>query len=92
MRLSDTESRHRGEERGRIIVACGLVAELAVAVAGIIERERPARPPEMLQLRFPHRLVGADSVEENQGVRSPPPTSTVPIFPSVVSMLAMPST
>ena len=92
VRLSDTESRHRGEDCGRKIVARGLVAELAVAVAGIVERERPARPPEMLQLRFPHRLVGADSVEENQGVRSPPPTSTVPIFPSAVSMLAMPST
>ena len=67
VRLFDPESRHRGEDRGRIIVARGVVAELALAIAGIVERERSARPPEMLELRFPHRFVGADSVEENQG-------------------------
>ena len=84
---------HRGEDRGRIIVARGAFAELAFAVAGIVEGERPCASARNAPAAVSHTdLSEPTPCRKIRGVRSPPPASTVPTFPSAVSMLAMPST
>ncbi len=52
MRAIDAELAHRGQDRGGIIVARGVLARgVAVAVAGIVEGDGAALVPEMDQLR-----------------------------------------
>ena len=66
MRAIDSELAHRGEDRGGIIVAGSVFGRgVAVAVAGIVERDRAARMPEMDQLAKPYRAVRSDPVEED---------------------------
>ena len=66
VRAVDAELVHRRQDRRGIIVAGRAFGRgVAVAVAGIVERDRAARPAEMVELRPPHGFVGADAVEED---------------------------
>ena len=66
MRPVDPELGHRGEDRGGIIVARRVLGDrVAVAIAGIVERDRPPLVPEMDQLAEPNRAVRPDPVEED---------------------------
>src|SRR5579884_4562741 len=69
VRPVDPELVHPGDDRGSIIVAGGAFGRwVAVAVAGIVECDRAPFAAEMLELRMPHRLVGTDSMkEDNRG-------------------------
>jgi hypothetical protein len=66
----DPERLHRRQERRGVIVARRLLGRgVAVAVAGIVERDRAARLAKMVELWPPDGLVGTDSVEEDEGSR-----------------------
>ena len=62
---SDSKCIHRRQHRGREVVAACIGDKLAFAVTGIVERKRPTRLPEMLDLRPPDRFVGPDAMEED---------------------------
>ena len=65
MRPADAERVHRREHRRSEIVAGRVFGHrAAVAVAGIVEGERAPAEAEMIELRVPDGLVGADPVQE----------------------------
>ena len=61
-----------------IIVARGAGGRrVAVAITGIIERNRAALAAEMRELRVPHAFVGADAVEEDDRRRIAAPSLNI---------------
>ena len=66
VRAVDPQCVHPGEDGLSIIVPARSVGRwIAVAIAGIVERDCPARPPEMGELGLPHRLVRSHAVKED---------------------------
>src|SRR5437763_1053270 len=74
VRVLDAEFAHGREDRRRIIVAARAVGRrIAVAIAGIVERDSAPAAAEMLELRPPHRFVRSDAVEEDDRDRAAAP-------------------
>ena len=67
----DRQRIERGEDGSGIIVAGGAIDELAFTIARIVERHRPARGPEMLDLRPPDAFVRSDAVQEDDRRSAP---------------------
>ena len=66
MRAINAKRLHRRQDGGGIIVAGRAFGRrLALAIAGIVERDRAPLVREMLELRMPDGAVRADAVEED---------------------------